>query len=119
MIFNVVPSTVASTSRRSALFLGQAPVVFHGAVFAVSLAILSWLHIVLGELVPRTLGIQFAETVALWGILPLMGFKTFLRWPVRFLSASSRSILRVFRVKPASEADQHRTNHAAHIELFQ
>jgi CBS domain containing-hemolysin-like protein len=81
------------------------PVVFHGAVFAVSLAILSWLHIVLGELVPRTLGIQFAETVSLWGIIPLMGFKTFLRWPVRFLSASSRGILRVFRVKPASEAD--------------
>lgn len=81
------------------------PVVFHGAVFAVSLAILSWLHIVLGELVPRTLGIQFAETVSLWGILPLMGFKTFLRWPVRFLSASSRGILHLFRVKPASEAD--------------
>lgn len=81
------------------------PVVFHGLVFAVSLAVLSWLHIVLGELVPRTLGIQFGETVALWGIIPLMGFKTFLRWPVRFLSASSKGILRVFRVKPASEAD--------------
>jgi CBS domain containing-hemolysin-like protein len=81
------------------------PVVFHALVFAFSLGILSWLHIVLGELVPRTLGIQFAEIVALWGILPLMGFKAFLRWPVRFLSASSRGILRLFRVKPASEAD--------------
>ncbi len=81
------------------------PVVFHGAVFAISLGILSWLHIVLGELVPRTIGIQFSEVVVLWGILPLMGFKAFLRWPVRFLSASSRGILRVFRVKPASEAD--------------
>jgi CBS domain containing-hemolysin-like protein len=81
------------------------PVAFHATVFAVSLAVLSWLHIVLGELVPRTLGIQFAETVALWGILPLIAFKTFLRWPVRLLSASSRGILGIFRVKPASEAD--------------
>lgn len=81
------------------------PVVFRGAVFVVSMSILSWLHIVLGELVPRTLGIQYAEVVALWGILPLMGFKAFLRWPVRFLSASSRGILGLFRVKPASEAD--------------
>lgn len=81
------------------------PMAFHGLVFALSLAILSWLHIVLGELVPRTLGIQFSEVVVLWGIIPLMGFKTFLRWPVRFLSASSKGILRVFRVKPASEAD--------------
>ena len=81
------------------------PVAFHALVFALSLAILSWFHIVLGELVPRTLGIQFAEVVALWGILPLMGFKAFLRWPVRFLSASSKGILRLFGVKPAAEAD--------------
>ncbi|MDD5305329.1 MAG: CNNM domain-containing protein [Elusimicrobia bacterium] len=81
------------------------PVVFHAIVFALSLAILSWFHIVLGELVPRTLGIQFAEIVALWGVLPLMGFKAFLRWPVRFLSASSKGILHLFGVKPAAEAD--------------
>lgn len=79
--------------------------VFHGAVFALSIGVLSWFHIVLGELVPRTLGIQFAEAVALWGVLPLKGFAAFLHWPVRFLSASSRGILRVFGAKPASEAD--------------
>ncbi len=81
------------------------PVVFHALVFALALGILSWFHIVLGELVPRTLGIQFAERVALWGVLPLMGFAAFLRWPVLFLSASSKSILRLFAVKPAAEAD--------------
>jgi len=81
------------------------PVVFHAMVFAVSLAILSWLHIVLGELVPRTIGIQFAEAVALWGALPLIGFAAFLRWPVRLLSASSKMILRLAGIKPAAEAD--------------
>lgn len=81
------------------------PVVFHAAVFAVSLSILSWLHIVLGELVPRTIGIQFAEAVALWGVLPLIGFAAFLRWPVRFLSASSKMILKLAGIKPAAEAD--------------
>ncbi|MBI4060327.1 MAG: DUF21 domain-containing protein [Elusimicrobia bacterium] len=80
-------------------------VAFHAAVFALSLAILSWFHIVLGELVPRTVGIQFAELVALWGVLPLMGFAAFLRWPVRFLSASSAAVLRAAGVKPAAEAD--------------
>lgn len=100
------PAIAAAVSGALGGFSGlMPPVVFHGAVFALSLAALSWLHIVLGELVPRTLGIQFAELVALWGILPLMGFKAFLRWPVRFLSASSRGILHVFRVKPAAEAD--------------
>ncbi|OGS41940.1 MAG: hypothetical protein A2506_08390, partial [Elusimicrobia bacterium RIFOXYD12_FULL_66_9] len=81
------------------------PAVFHGAVFVVSLAILSWFHIVLGELVPRTVGIQFAEVVALWGVLPLVGFAAFLRWPVWFLSESSKLLLRLAGVKPAAEAD--------------
>jgi CBS domain containing-hemolysin-like protein len=81
------------------------PVVFHGRVFTLSIGVLSWFHIVLGELVPRTLGIQFAEAVALWGVLPLKAFAAFLEWPVRFLSASSKGILRLFRVKPAAEAD--------------
>ena len=81
------------------------PVAFHAAVFVVSLAILSWFHIVLGELVPRTAGIQFAEIVALWGVLPLIGFAAFLRWPVRFLSASSTAILSIVGIKPAAEAD--------------
>ena len=43
------------------------PAVFHASIFAASLGILSWFHIVLGELVPRTIGIQFAES-ALWGV---------------------------------------------------
>jgi len=84
---------------------GLPPVAFHALVFALSIGVLSWFHIVLGELVPRTLGIQFAEKVALWGALPLKGFAAFLEWPVRFLSASSKGILRVFQVKPAAEAD--------------
>ena len=81
------------------------PVVFHAAIFALSLAILSWFHIVLGELVPRTIGIQFAELVALWGVLPLVAFAAFLRWPVRFLSMSSKTLLHLVGIKPAAEAD--------------
>lgn len=81
------------------------PVAFHALVFVVSLGILSWFHIVLGELVPRTLGIQFAEVVALWGVIPLKGFAAFLQWPVRFLSASSKGVLHLFGAKPAAEAD--------------
>lgn len=81
------------------------PVIFHGTVFIGALALLSWFHIVLGELFPRTVGIQYAEKVALWGVLPLMAFAAFLRGPVRFLSASSQLLLGMAGVKPASQAD--------------
>ncbi|MBI3288998.1 MAG: DUF21 domain-containing protein, partial [Elusimicrobia bacterium] len=92
-------------SVAAGLSAAMPPVVFHAVTFAVSLAILSWFHIVLGELVPRTIGIQFAENVALWGALPLKGFAALLHWPVRVLAASSMSIVRAFGVKPAAEAD--------------
>lgn len=103
----IAEPTIASAVERA---LGDwaariPPAAFHGLVFALSIGVLSWFHIVLGELVPRTLGIQFAETVSVWGALPLKGFAAFLKWPVRFLSASSTGILALFRVKPASEAD--------------
>ena len=100
------PAVAAAVSGTlGGIAAGIPPVIFHALVFALSLAVLSWFHIVMGELVPRTIGIQFAEVVALWGVLPLVGFAAFLRWPVKFLSASSRMILRAVGVRPAAEAD--------------
>lgn len=84
---------------------GVSPKTIHALAFLVSLSILSWFHIVLGELVPRTIGIQFAESVSLWGALPLKGFAKFLRLPVVALSASSIGILRLFGLKAAAESE--------------
>lgn len=84
---------------------GVSPKVIHALAFVASLSILSWFHIVLGELVPRTIGIQFAEGVALWGALPLTGFAKVLRLPVLALSASSIGILKMFGLKAAADSE--------------
>ncbi|MEK7389565.1 MAG: CNNM domain-containing protein [Elusimicrobiota bacterium] len=98
-----VATTVESLLGRWSQLVPAA--MFHVLVFVSSMGILCWFHIVLGELVPRTIGIQFAEAVALWGVLPLKLFSALLRWPVRFLSASSMGIIRLIGMKPAAEAD--------------
>lgn len=81
------------------------PRALHALSFVISLALLSWVHIVFGELIPRTAGIQFAETVALWGGPLLRVFAAALHWPIRVMSASSIFFLRLLGMKPAAEAE--------------
>jgi CBS domain containing-hemolysin-like protein len=81
------------------------PRALHGLSFVVSLGILSWVHIVFGELIPRTAGIQFAETVSLWGAPVLKVFAAFLHWPIKAMSASSIFCLHLLGMKSASESE--------------
>mgnify|MGYP001611444342 CR=1 FL=1 len=81
------------------------PRALHAMSFAISLSILSWLHIVFGELIPRTAGIQFAETVSLWGAPILKVFAAVLYWPIRAMSKSSMFFLHLLGMKSASEAE--------------
>ena len=73
--------------------------------FAVAVAALACVQMILGELVPRALAIQYAEKIALVGARPLKALALALRWPIRLTTSSSRGILRLLGLKPASEAD--------------
>ncbi|MFI5362351.1 MAG: CNNM domain-containing protein [Elusimicrobiota bacterium] len=73
--------------------------------FAVAVAALAGVQMILGELVPRAVAIHYAEKIALFGARPLKGLALFLRWPIRLTTALSKGILRVLGLKPASEAD--------------
>lgn len=81
------------------------PEVLHGLSFALALALLSFAHIVFGELVPRSIGIQLAEFVSLWGALPLKMLALSLKLPVAFMSWVSVGILRLMGFKPAAESE--------------
>ncbi len=74
----------------------------HGISFALALMLLAFAHIVLGELVPRSIGIQKAEAVSMWGALPITAFFRVFRVPVAFMSWCSVGILRVMGLKPAA-----------------
>lgn len=81
------------------------PKVLHGVSFAISLALLSWVHIVFGELIPRTVGIQFAETVSLWGGPVIRVFAAGLHWPIRAMSMSSIFFIHLLGMKSAAETE--------------
>ncbi|MEG6585833.1 hemolysin family protein [Dendrosporobacter sp. 1207_IL3150] len=72
---------------------------------AVGFTIITFLHIVIGELVPKSLAIQRAESMALFSVWPLYIFHK-IGYPIIVLfNHAARAILALLGIKAASEAD--------------
>lgn len=75
----------------------------HTISFAVAFAIITFLHIVLGELAPKTLALERAEQVALAISAPMQAFYKIFQWPIRLLDWSGTRVVRLFGLHPTSE----------------
>ena len=75
----------------------------HTISFAVAFAIITFLHIVLGELAPKTLALERAEKVALAISWPMQAFYKVFRWPIRVLDWSGTKVVRLFGLDPSGE----------------
>jgi len=73
-------------------------VVAHGIAVAVAFLCITYLHIVLGELVPRAIAIEHAETVALWTSAPLFVFMRIFRPFIAIFRISGERIVKWLRV---------------------
>jgi CBS domain containing-hemolysin-like protein len=71
--------------------------------FAVAFAAITFLHVVVGELAPKTLAIQKAETVTLLCSRPLIFFYKIMYPFIWALNGSARAITGLFGLRPASE----------------
>src|SRR5215218_5467212 len=82
----------------------------HTIAVAISFAIITFLHIVLGELAPKSLAIQRAEAVTLGVALPMRAFY-FLFYPgIWLLNGMAGKVLKLFGLQQAGES------HEAHNE---
>lgn len=72
---------------------------------AIGFTVITFLHIVLGELVPKSMAIQRAEKLALIAVWPLFIFHK-LGYPVIILfNKAARGLLALMGIHPASEAE--------------
>jgi CBS domain containing-hemolysin-like protein len=75
----------------------------HTISFAVAFTIITFLHIVLGELAPKTLALERAERTALAIALPMELFYKVFRWPIRLLDWAGTRTVRLFGLHPSGE----------------
>jgi CBS domain containing-hemolysin-like protein len=83
-----------------------AKIATHGLAVAVAFMIITVLHIVLGELVPKALALHHPERISLLAAAPLMGFAWLMAGPIALLNGAAIWILRLFRVPPPGERER-------------
>lgn len=71
--------------------------------FALAFTLITFLHIVLGELAPKTLALERTEKIALAVARPLDLFYKLFRWPIRLLDWAGTRTVRLFGLHPSGE----------------
>ncbi|MFE8700162.1 hemolysin family protein [Cytobacillus sp. FJAT-54145] len=77
----------------------------HLLSFGTAFAFITFLHVVVGELAPKTLAIQKAEFISLVTARPLIWFYRLLYPFIWLLNGSARLLTSLFGLKPTSEHD--------------
>lgn len=79
------------------------PAIASTVSFIIAFAVITFLHVVIGELAPKTLAIQKAEQVSLLLSQPLIYFYRIMYPFIWALNGSSRLVTGIFGLHPASE----------------
>ena len=83
-----------------------APLATHTIAGSIAFACITFLHIVLGELAPKSVALLHPETLSRWVVQPLMLF-TFAFWPaIWLLNKSANSFLRLFSIRAPAHAER-------------
>ena len=74
--------------------------VFHSIATIVALTVLTYLHIVIGEMVPKALALATPNEMALQLNRPISLIERLFTWPIRFLNAVGDLLLQLLRIPP-------------------
>lgn len=74
------------------------------AAFVITLALVSFLHVVFGEMVPKNLAFSMPDRAVLILAPPLVWVSRVFRHVIHALNGSANAFLRLFRVEPKNEA---------------
>ncbi len=91
-LLNALPGSLATASS-------------HAIAVAISFIIITTLHIVLGELAPKSLALQRSEGTALWVVRPLALFLFLLRPAITALNGIGNLLLRLCGLRPGTGED--------------
>lgn len=74
--------------------------------FFIAFSFISFLHIVVGELMPKSLAIRQSERVSVWTALPLYGFYWLMYPAIWLLNTCSNFLLKIFKMDAIHHGEQ-------------
>ncbi|MEX3933517.1 hemolysin family protein [Paraburkholderia phymatum] len=89
------------------LFGIESEQLIHGISLFFAFSCISFLHIVVGELAPKSLAIRQSEQIALWVAIPLYGFYWAMYPAIWLLNTSANAVLRVAGLSADHGGDTH------------
>src|SRR5690606_23978441 len=88
----------------------------HTVAGVIAFALITFLHIVLGELAPKSLALLFPETTSLWTAGPLIGFSKIFSPFIAILNGTANLLLRMVGLRPPTEVE--RVHRPEEIEML-
>ncbi|WNB86400.1 hemolysin family protein [Cellulomonas sp. ATA003] len=83
--------------------LGASPALTHPIAFVIALVVVVYLHVVLGEMVPKNLAVAGPDRAVMWFGPPLVWLSKVLRPIITALNWLANHVLRTFGVEPKDE----------------
>ncbi|AKE41178.1 uncharacterized CBS domain-containing protein [Corynebacterium kutscheri] len=85
--------------------LGMPDNLLHPVSFVIALGLITYLHILFGEMVPKNIALAGPETLALWLTPALLAFMRITRPFIAFMNWLARITLRLFGIEQKDELD--------------
>ncbi len=85
-----------------AAFLGSGPIL-HTISFTIAFSLITFLHIVFGELAPKTAALELSERVSFFVAVPLQLFYKVFSYPIRVLDWTGTKTVRLFGLQASGE----------------
>jgi CBS domain containing-hemolysin-like protein len=78
----------------------------HGVASAIAFILITILHIILGELVPKAIALLHPELVGSWVAGPLMAFSWIMAGPISLLNGTANRLLNFLGINPPGEHER-------------
>ncbi|MBC7517983.1 MAG: HlyC/CorC family transporter [Microbacteriaceae bacterium] len=104
LILNVSEPAIHHLLELPLKALGLPEEVITPGAFLIALIVVSFLHVVLGEMVPKNLSFSIPDRAALVLAPPLVAISMLVRPIILALNATANAVLRLFGVEPKNEA---------------
>ncbi|WP_228710637.1 hemolysin family protein [Aliarcobacter thereius] len=95
--------TLAKLIEANFSFLANNPVLLHTVSFIIAFSMITFLHVVFGEIVPKSIAIAKAEVMVLYIARPLYIFWIVFYPLIRFFDIVAAFVIRALGIKPATE----------------